>query len=147
MYLVDTNVISARAPSKSLPPDELVGWMDVMSPRLFISVVTTGEVIADIAKALREGATTKASNLEAWWAAVEHLYGPRILPFDSAAARAGGRLLDKARSIGQSPGWADIAIAGTAKAHGLIVLTRNLKHFEPLGIACLDPFKQLPPFP
>ena len=73
MYLVDTNVISARAPSKSRPSDELVGWMDVMSPRLFISVVTTGEVSAGIAKALREGATTKASHLEAWWAAVEQL--------------------------------------------------------------------------
>jgi predicted nucleic acid-binding protein len=81
------------------------------------------------------------------WAAVEHLYGSRILPFDGAAATAAGRLLDKARSISQSPGWADIAIAGTAKAHGLTVLTRNLKHFEPLGIACLDPFKQLPPLP
>lgn len=147
MYLVDTNVISARAPSKSFPPDALIGWMDVMSPRLFISVMTTAEVIAGIAKALREGATTKAGNLEAWWAAVEHLYGPRILPFDGAAARVAGQLLDKARSIGQSPGWADVAIAGTAKAHGLTVLTRNLKHFEPLGIECLDPFRQLPPLP
>ena len=147
MYLVDTNVISARAPSKSFPPGEFVGWMDAASPKLFLSAVTTGEVIAGISKALREGASTKARNLEAWWAAVEHLYGPRILPFDDAAARAAGRLLDKARSIGQSPGWADIAIAGTAKSRGLTVLTRNLKHFEPLGIACLDPFEQLPPHP
>jgi toxin FitB len=147
VYLVDTNVIPARAPSKSVPSEELAKWMDIMSPRLFISVVTTGEVIAGIAKALREGATSKASSLEAWWATVEHLYGPRILPFDGAAARAAGRLLDKARGIGQSPGWADVAIAGTAKAHGLTVLTRNLRHFEPLGVTCLDPFKQVPPPP
>jgi hypothetical protein len=64
VYLVDTNVISARVPSKGFPPDELVGWMDAASPKLFISVVTTGEVIAGIAKALREGATTKASGCQ-----------------------------------------------------------------------------------
>lgn len=145
MYLVDTNVISAGAPSKSTKPNDLIEWMDAASPILFISVVTTAEVAAGISKALREGSTTKAQNLEAWWEAVEHLYGRRIVPFDTAAARATGYLLDKARSRGQSPGWADIAIAGTAKARGLMVLTRNLKHFEPLGIPCFDPFEQLPP--
>jgi hypothetical protein len=36
---------------------------------------------------------------------------------------------------------ADIVIAATAQAHGLTVLTRNLKHFTPLAVACLDPFE------
>ena len=42
--------------------------------------------------------------------------------------------------MGQAPGLADIAIAATAKAQGLIVLTRNLKHFAGLGVEIIDPF-------
>jgi predicted nucleic acid-binding protein len=39
------------------------------------------------------------------------------------------------------PGFADVAIAATAEAHGLTVLTRNVKDFIPLGVACFDPFE------
>ena len=39
MYLVDTNVISARAPSR-VAPAEMAAWMDANSAKLFISVVT-----------------------------------------------------------------------------------------------------------
>ena len=47
---------------------------------------------------------------------------------------------EAAIAIGRHPGLADIIIAATARVHGLTVLTRNLKHFIPLGIDCLDPF-------
>jgi toxin FitB len=33
----------------------------------------------------------------------------------------------------------------TASRHGLTILTRNLRHLEPLGVPCLDPFRALPP--
>lgn len=38
----------------------------------------------------------------------------------------------------------DIAIAATAHVHGLGVLTRNLRHFGPLGVKVADPFSALP---
>jgi hypothetical protein len=34
---------------------------------------------------------------------------------------------------------ADLAIAATAQKHGFTILTRNLRHFGPLGVAALDP--------
>ncbi len=34
--------------------------------------------------------------------------------------------------------FVDAAIAATADRHGLTVLTCNLRHFEPMGVACLD---------
>jgi predicted nucleic acid-binding protein len=143
MYLVDTNVISALAPSKRESVADLVDWLDRVSDRLYLSVITAAEVRAGIAKAKREGATTKAARLTEWWDSIEFLYGPRILPFDLSCALKAGQMIDAARA--HQPGFEDIAIAATANAHGLIVLTRNLRHFEPLGAPALDPFKELPP--
>jgi hypothetical protein len=46
---------------------------------------------------------------------------------------------------GRHPGFADVAIAALAQNAGLLLLTCNLKHFEPLGVACADPLVALPP--
>lgn len=145
MYLVDTNIISALAPSKRGHDEDLVEWLDRAGASLFLSVVTAAEVESRIAKAEREGATTKAGRLREWWESVEHLYGQKLLPFDITCARAAGRILDEARA--HQPGFEDIAIAATAKVHGLTVLTRNLRHFDPLDVRTIDPFESLPPLP
>ena len=143
MYLVDTNVISARAPSR-VTPAEMAAWMDAHSTELFLSVVTIAEIEDGIAKANREGATRKSRDLSAWLETVLHLYAARILPFDLAIARIAGVLSDQARGQGHAPGFADIMIAATAQRHGLTILTRNLRHFEPLGVPVHDPFNYLP---
>jgi len=144
MYLVDTNVISAGAPSKGMATD-LVRWMDVNSLALYLSVVTVAEITDGIAKARREGATRKADALSAWLETVMHLYSQHILTFDEAVAGIAGTLSDRARGQGRSPGFADIVIAATAQRHDLTILSRNLKHFEPFGVSVLDPFVTLPP--
>jgi toxin FitB len=143
VYLVDTNVISAAAPARPVP-SALVEWMDVHSNFLFLSVVTLAEIEDGIAKARREGATRKSSDLALWLEAVLHLYSDRILAFDVAAARIAGVIADRARGQGHAPGLADIIIAATARHHGLTILSRNTRHFEPLGVAVLDPFAALP---
>ena len=147
MYLLDTNVISAVAPTKKDRPADLVAWLDAASDALYLSAVTAAEVHDGIAKAAREGATRKAALLAEWWGAVEHLYGSRILPFDLQAARRAGVMMDRARGAGTAPGFADVAIASTAEAHGLTVVTRNVRHFEPLGVQLVNPFEELPPLP
>lgn len=143
-YLVDTNVVSATAPTAGVKRDELVAWMDLHSPALFLSAVTVTEIADGIAKAKREGARRKSSDLSAWLHALLHLYGDRVLAFDAAAAEIAGALSDLARSRGHSPGFADIAIAATAKRHDLVILSRNERHFAPLGITVIDPFQKLP---
>ncbi|ABC20896.1 type II toxin-antitoxin system VapC family toxin [Rhodospirillum rubrum] len=143
MYLVDTNVLSARAPSR-VAPVELIAWMDAHSAELFLSAVTVAEIEDGIAKLRREGATRKAADLMAWLDALLHLYGNRILPFDTTLARLAGVLSDRARAQGQAPGFADIAIAATAKHHDLTILTRNVRHFDRLGVPVIDPFAALP---
>ena len=145
MYLVDTNVISALAPSKVERNDVLVAWFNRASSVLYLSVITGAEVMSGISKADREGATTKAQRLRDWWGAIEHLYSDRILPFDLACAHRAGRFLDESRA--HRPGFEDIAIAATAQVHGLTVLSRNLRHFLPLGVAVQNPFEAIPTLP
>ena len=144
MYLVDTNILSAGAPARVAPP-ALLAWMDVHSLALFLSAVTVAEIEDGITKARREGATRKATDLTAWLETVLHLYADRILAFDVPTARIAGALSDRARGQGQAPGFADLIIAATAHHHGLTILSRNRKHFEPLSVSVLDPFAALPP--
>lgn len=143
MYLVDTNVLSAAAPSRPAPK-AFIEWMDRHSASLFISAVTVAEIEDGIAKLRREGASRKGADLTAWLDTILHLYGDRILAFDVATARIAGALSDRARGAGHAPGFADIIIAATAKRHGLTILSRNLRHLEPLGVAAVDPFVKLP---
>jgi len=119
--------------------------MDMHSASLFLSVVTLAEIEDGIAKLRREGATRRSTDLSAWLETVLHLYGDRVLVFDAPTARIAGVMADRARGQGHAPGFADIIIAATAQHRGLTILSRNLKHFEPLSVAVLDPFVTLPP--
>jgi predicted nucleic acid-binding protein len=143
-YLVDTNVISAAAPTTSVKPPELIEWMDSHSLKLFLSAVTIAEIADGIAKAKREGAPRKAADLSAWLRTVLHLYGDRVLSFDSSTAEIAGALADLARGRGYSPGFADVAIAATARRHDLTILSRNERDFAPMDVPVIDPFQKLP---
>ncbi len=144
LYLVDTNIISVNTPVRRVAPASLVQWMDRNSDRLYLSVITIAEIEDGIAKARRMGAVKKVVLLTEWLELLLHLYTSRILAFDVTAARIAGVLSDLARGMGLAPGFQDLAIAAIAQAHGLTVLTRNLKHFAPLGVAVSDPFAAIP---
>ncbi len=144
MFLVDTNVLSAGAPTREAHMPELAAWLEANSIRLFISVITVAEVEEGIAKARRTGAARKADRLSEWLETLLHLYRPRILKLDVAVARVLGSLADRAHAAGQAPGLADLAIAATARCHGHTVLTRNPRHFGPLDVPAHDPFATLP---
>ena len=122
----------------------LVKWMDRHSDGLFLSVIMIAEVEDGIAKSRRAGAHRKAEQLAEWLETVLHLYGSRILPVDLETARRIGILSDLARGRGQAPGLADVAIAATALRYGYTVLTRNLRHFGPLGVLAINPYDALP---
>ena len=143
-YLVDTNVISATAPTAAVTRPQLTAWMDAHSSALFLSAVTIAEIADGIAKAKREGAKRKATALAAWLRTVLHLYGDRVLPFDATTAEIAGALSDLARGRGHAPGFADIVIAATARRHDLTILTRNGRHFTPMVVVVVDPFRGLP---
>ncbi|WP_460018351.1 hypothetical protein [Magnetospira thiophila] len=49
---------------------------------------------------------------------------------------------DRQTGSGCHPGMcgADLMIAATALEHGLAVVTRNVRHFEPTGVPVVNPF-------
>ncbi len=97
MYLLDTNIISAGAPTKrQVGVEAFAAWMRAYSDRLYLSTITIAEIEAGIARAVKLAATTKAEKLRRWLAAVEHFYGGRILPFGIEEARHAGLILDRA---------------------------------------------------
>lgn len=142
VYLVDTNVISAGAPTKSTALHYLPDWMDRNSAMLFLSVVTIAEITDGIAKSRRQGATRKADRLDSWLETIRYLYADRILPIDVAVAIEAGARSDLARGSGHDPGFADILIGATAVHHRLQVLTMNLRHFRVLEVDARNPFAE-----
>ncbi len=144
-YLVDTNVLSYAAPGRAGHASPLVTWMIDHSDHLYLSVVTIAEIDQGIAKARRQGATRQAMKLSAWVEATVALYADRILPIDLGVARLAGLMSDAVRAKGHAPGFPDVAIAATARVHDLMVLTRNMRHFELLDVRASDPFLAPPP--
>lgn len=61
-------------------------------------------------------------------------------PSTPSRALQGRALAARAREAGSDPGVADLTKACIARAHGLAVATRNLRHFGPMGVEAVDPF-------
>ncbi len=73
-------------------------------------------------------------------------FGPRVYPFDSAAAYAAVRLSEIARANGLGlhqlrQKFADLQIAGIAAAYGLDLATRNVADFDGVGLTLIDPWQ------
>ena len=132
MFLIDTDVLSALRRRERHP--SIVRWVeDQRTTDLHISVVTVGEIERDITRQQRHKSAF-ARDLAAWLDRVLGWYGDRILPVDAATARRWGQL---SAALGNDS--ADLLIAATALEHGLTVVTRNVRHFEPTGVPVLDP--------
>jgi toxin FitB len=144
-YLLDTSVISMLAQGREAHLSAGVSdWLLAQSHQLFIPSIAIAELTQGIAKLRRAGAIERANGLNQWLERLLAGYGDRILPLDANAAVVAGQLSDAAIAIGRHPGFSDVAIAAIAQRANLVILTRNLKHFEPLGVACVDPFDQIP---
>ncbi len=129
------------SPSASAVPSAFVAWLEQMEAdrRLFLSVVTIHEIEKGIALLEHKGASTKSANLKIWLGGLVASYDDKIIPVDTAAAALAGQLEAKAMSAGHDPGMADATIAGTAKAHDLVIVNRNRKHFQVFGVEVASP--------
>jgi hypothetical protein len=142
---VDTNVLSATSPEAgAFKRADFVHWLRENPERLYVSTVTAAEFINGIARLRRIGAFRRAIALETWLEDVLRAYGNRVVPLDIPAARMTGALIDLATANGRPVGFADLSIAGIALANDLTVLTRNLRHFAPLGVPAHDPYASRP---
>ena len=139
MILLDTNVISAliRQPIDpavvayilARPPDELV-----------ISTVCEAEILYGLnrlpAGRRREALTAGFQTFLA------DGFRDRILGFDSACAAASAEIRSHRDAIGRPMSFADAMIAGTARAHGASLATRNVADFVECGVVLENPWAQ-----
>ena len=132
VFLLDTDVLSALRRRDRNP--EIVGWLESQrTTDLRLSVVSVGEIERGVTQQ-RQRNPTFAGELAAWLDRLLAWYGDRILPIDASTARRWGQI---SAILGHD--GADLLIAATALEHGLIVVTRNVRHFEPTGVPTLAP--------
>lgn len=105
---------------------------------LFISVITLAELQKGISL-LEPG--KKKQDLETWLNALEGHYGDRILPVSREAARIWGEIAARCQQKWIALSAGDGLIAATALEHGLHVLTRNGRDFEPTGAMVSNPWE------
>ncbi len=79
-----------------------------------------------------------------WLDRLLETFDDRLIHVDAEIGRAAGRMSDAATARGANPGLADVLIAATARTRDLLLLTRNGRHFDALGVANADPFVALP---
>jgi len=136
-YLLDTCLISELV--KKEPDMAVVNWLDEQDEqKLFLSVLNLGELQKGISK-LPDGA--KKDELQAWVAfeLVERFTG-RILEIDLETALYWGRLQGETEKAGEKLPLMDSLIAASAAAHGLIVVTRNVRDIERCGVKVCNPW-------
>jgi hypothetical protein len=137
VILLDTNVLSAVM--RREPDPTVVAWLDGLPAE---SVWTTSITVFEIRLGLEIlGAGRRRRDLEAAFTkALEEDFEGRVVPFDQAAAHAAGRLAAERRRAGRTVEIRDVQIAGIAIARKATLATRNLRHFEGLGLALVDPW-------
>jgi predicted nucleic acid-binding protein len=142
-YLLDTSALSEFAPNRPPMQGKLASWFAAREARLFLAAVSLAEIGEGIAQLHRSGGHQRADRLRRWLDDMLDRYEHRVLAFDIRAASIAGEMADAATASGRHPGLADVLIASTAKAHDLIVVSRNLKHFAALDVPCHDPFESV----
>lgn len=133
-YVLDTNVVSAlRVPGRN---PAVQAWADsVPVSDQFVAATTLTEIERGVIAKERTD-PPQGEHLRRWFDdKVLHVFARRVLPFDLSAAR----ILAAYRVPEHAP-YGDAMIAAVAQAAGKIVVTRNIRHFEPLGLPCLDPW-------
>jgi hypothetical protein len=99
-----------------------------------LSAITVGEIVRGISKLRDRRDHRQVELFETWLSDVIDAFGGRIVPVTVDVATEWGALTGRTVSV------PDALIAATAKVHGWTVITRNVRDFEPTGVACLNPF-------
>lgn len=138
MIVLDTNVLSALM--RAEPDRAVVGWLDRQAAdEVWTTTVTVLEVRTGI-ELLAEGRRRRGLE-EAFRAALAEELGGRVLPFDEPAAQAAGTLAARRQREGRPVEIRDTQIAGIVLARRARLATRNLRHFEDLGVGLTDPWE------
>ena len=131
ILVLDTNVVSEFM--KARPDPQVLTWIDSqLTSSLFVTTITEAEVrtgIAYLPDGRRQRGLTAAADR-----AFDVLFADRILPFDSAAARAYATIASGRRAAGDPISQSDCQIAAIARSVGASVATRDASGFRGCGV-------------
>ena len=136
MIVLDTNVVSEAMKPSADPA--VSAWLNAqVAETLYLSSVTLAELLYGIG-ALPEGRRKDA--LASTLDGLLGLFGSRVLPFDTDAARCYAQLATRARAAGKGFPTPDGYIAATAVARGFAVASRDTSPFAAAGVAVINPW-------
>lgn len=137
MILLDTNVVSElMRPNPN--PNVLVWVADQPASDLYLSAVSEAELRYGV-EILPAGA--RRSRLFQVMEDILHEdFAGRILPFDSAAAKAYAVIAATRLASGRPISEADCQIAAIARQWGAAVATRDVAGFEGCGVGVINPW-------
>ncbi len=131
-WLLDTNVVSE--PLKPTPHPGVMARLRAPEARFFISALTAHELIYGVS---RLSASARRTRLERYLSEVV-LATMEVLPYDAEAASLHGAERARLEAQGRVTSFVDGAIAAVAVRHGLTLVTRNLRDFEPFAALRLE---------
>ena len=134
-YLIDTNVVSEL--TKVSPDPGVVTFLSEQDD-LWLSSVVLHELKFGLLS-LPEG--RRRGDLQQVLSDFTAEFDDRILPLERVEAEWAARLRAEAHLSGRVLHLGDALIAGTAKAHGLSVATRNVKDFDGLDVNVANPWQ------
>ena len=134
-YLLDTTVVSETM--RSVPDARVVTFL-AEHDDLWLSSIVVHELEYGVRRLARG---RRRSGLEADLLRLATEYEDRILPLDRVGAEWAARFRVLAQRSGHPLDLGDALIAGTAKAHDLIVATRNIADFQRVGVELANPWE------
>jgi toxin FitB len=137
VILLDTNVLSALMQRQ--PDPTVVAWLDSQpSESVWTTSITVFEVRTGLA--LLDPGKRQRQLEEAFELLLTDELESRVQPFDHAAALDAGAIAAAQQRGGRTLEVRDVQIAGITKARKATLATRDVRHFDGLGVNLTNPW-------
>ena len=136
MYILDTNVVSELRKGKKAQQNVRTWAQKLPAGSLYLSVISVLELeIGILLIERRDG--KQGAVLRAWMDKhVLPTFAGRVLAIDTTVAQRCAAL-----HVPNPKSDRDALIAATALVHGMTIATRNVSHFQPMGVNLVDPWQ------
>jgi len=137
-FLLDTNVVSEWV--KPVPNPRVVRWLnEVDEDQVFLSVASLAEIRRGI-ELMDPG--KRRDRLTDWLTReLPARFERRVLDIDSRVAETWGVVMARGHKAGLNVGSLDAFFAATVEVYRLTLVTRNVQHFEKLGVPLFNPWQ------
>jgi len=133
-YLVDTNVIAELRKGARANANVRAWFAEIDPDAIVLSVVTIGEIRRGV-ESIRRRDVASARALDRWLSGLLRDHADRVLDINLEVAQEWGRL-----NVPNPLPVVDGLLAATARVHGLVVATRNVKDVARGGVDVVNPF-------